>query len=164
MPTILRTPPLRPLTVATLHGLPPEPDHVVALLDDGGHRYPDHEADTWRELHPLPDPHRVRPADMPVLADGVDLAGWARAYGSDSVRPLTLSGGQLSLLAEAEACVRRDGEALNLERAITAQAELQDVCLRVHYAHDLHADEDPHTACVFDAPTHRFYLLSKKPR
>lgn len=157
---ILRTPPLEPLRLPDGGDPPPpSPVDIVLIRPDGAHLYP--RDGGWSAPRTLPEPHQPRPADLPVLADGVDLAGWIAAYGDDAVTPLPLRPDQLLLLAEAERCVLRDMESLNFADAIDAQTDLQDVCLRLHYQFDLHADEDPHATVVFDARTHRFYLLRK---
>lgn len=160
MATIYRTPPLQPVAVDDLTTFPSTDDCVLAVLADGGHRYPD-GAGGWKTIDPLPDPHLPRTPELPLLADGVDFASWSAAYGPESIRPLTLAPKHLPLVDEAKHAVQRDQSALNFEAAIDAMADLDAVCLRVHYTHDLHADEDPRTVCVYDARTERFYLLTQ---
>lgn len=159
MHTLISLPPHPAETVAELPEAP-EAHHLVAVDTATGRR---HYAirGQWRELEPVADPHRVRPEGLPLLADGFDFTGWIRAYGKDSIRPIDGAGTRITdQLGRAAALVRQDGASLGYEGAIAAQTDLSLLCEQVHYSLDLHADETDDLV-VYDAPTERFYLLTR---
>lgn len=154
------------LTESTTDHLPelpvsPRPGDCIALLPDGRRLYA--ITGDWREI-PIADPARARPATMPLLADGVDLAGWQRIAPQRRIEAVTLPGTKsLKLIAEAEAIVQRDLNTLNFEAALDHSCDLDELCMRVHCLTDPDSIDSTGRTVVYDHRSKRFWKLITEP-
>lgn len=155
---LISLPPIPPQPVATLPD--PQPHHAVAIDQrTGEHWYPGPQG--WRQLHSTSDPSRLRTHDHPVLQDGYDFADWIAAHGADSIHPIVLPTHLIHLLHEAQSIVRRDATSIGLDDALDAYADMLALCERVHYSIDMHGADESTDIIVYDAPTEKFYRLSR---